>query len=84
SGYLLAAALVGKLLSNAFRLPGARGRTLTFSFGTRNSFVVLPFALALPDLWAPAVVVVVFQSLVELFGMTAYLKWLPRMFRAPD
>lgn len=84
SGYLIAAALVGKLLSNAFRLPGARGRTLAFSFGTRNSFVVLPFALALPDLWAPAVVVIVFQSLVELFGMTAYLKWLPRMFRAPD
>lgn len=84
SGYLLAAALVGVLLSKTFRLPGARGRTLAFSFGTRNSFVVLPFALALPDLWAPAVVVVVFQSLIELFGMTAYLKWLPRIFRTPD
>lgn len=84
SAYLVAAALVGKLLSEAFQLPGARGRTLVFSFGTRNSFVVLPFALALPELWAPAVVVIVFQSLVELFGMTAYLKWLPRMFRAPD
>lgn len=84
SVYLGAATLVGKLLSKAFRLSGARGRTLTFSFGTRNSFVVLPFALALPDLWAPAVVVIVFQSLVELFGMTAYLQWLPRMFRAPD
>lgn len=84
SAYLIAAALVGKLLSGAFQLPGARGRTLAFSFGTRNSFVVLPFALALPDLWAPAVVVIVFQSLVELFGMTAYLKWLPGMFRAPD
>ncbi len=77
SAYLLAAALVGKLLSQTFLLPGARGRTLVFSFGTRNSFVVLPFAIALPDLWAPAIVVIVFQSLVELFGMTAYLKWLP-------
>ncbi|MFC4259819.1 arsenic resistance protein [Marinobacter lacisalsi] len=76
--YLVAAALVGRLLSSAFRLPGPRGQTLAFSFGTRNSFVVLPFAIALPDLWAPAVVVIVFQSLVELFGMTAYLKWLPR------
>ena len=82
SAYLVAAALVGKLLSSAFHLPGARGRTLAFSFGTRNSFVVLPFAVALPDLWAPAVVVIVFQSLVELFGMTAYLKWLPRLIRS--
>ncbi len=82
--YLVLAALVGKVLSRTFHLPGARGRTLAFSFGTRNSFVVLPFAIALPELWAPAVVVIVFQSLVELFGMTAYLKWLPGMFRAPD
>lgn len=78
--YLLAAALVGKLLSKAFALPGARGQTLAFSFGTRNSFVVLPFAIALPELWSLAIVVIVFQSLVELFGMTAYLKWLPGLF----
>lgn len=78
--YLVAAALVGRLLGITFQLPGARGRTLALSFGTRNSFVVLPFVIALPDLWATAVVVIVFQSLVELFGMTAYLKWLPALF----
>lgn len=50
---------------------------LTFSFGTRNSFVVLPIALALPEAWQTAVVVIVFQSLVELFGMVAYLRWVP-------
>lgn len=77
--YLVAAALVGKVLFRFFDLPGPRGRTLAFSFGTRNSFVVLPFAIALPDVWAAAVVVIVFQSLVELFGMTGYLKWLPRL-----
>ncbi|WP_150911491.1 arsenic resistance protein [Marinobacter halotolerans] len=82
--YLVAAALAGQLLSRIFDLPGARGRTLAYSFGTRNSFVVLPFAIALPDLWAPAVVVIVFQSLVELFGMTGYVKWLPRLIRASD
>lgn len=82
SAYLVAAAVVGRLLSGAFHLPGAPGRTLAFSFGTRNSFVVLPFGIALPDLWAPAVVVIVFQSLVELFGMTAYLKWLPALIRS--
>jgi hypothetical protein len=31
--------------------------------------------------WRAAVVVIVFQSLVELFGMVAYLRWLPRLIR---
>jgi len=39
---------------------------------------LLPIALALPDYLAAAVVVIVFQSLVELFGIVAYLKWVPR------
>ena len=39
--------------------------------------MVLPIALALPEAWQAAVVVIVFQSLVELFGMVAYLSWVP-------
>ncbi|MYL23375.1 arsenic resistance protein [Halomonas alkaliantarctica] len=76
--YLLTAALVGKSLSTLFRLPAPSGRTLVFSLGTRNSFVVLPLAIALPELWAATVVVIVLQSLIELFGMVAFLKWVPR------
>ncbi|KPQ21368.1 arsenic resistance protein [Halomonas sp. HL-93] len=79
--YLLAAALVGKILHTLFRLPIASGRTLVFSFGTRNSFVVLPLAIALPDIWAAAVVVIVMQSLIELLGMVAYLTWVPRLIK---
>ncbi|MGJ7462335.1 arsenic resistance protein [Halomonas sp. MA07-2] len=75
--YLLLAALVGKALGCWFGLAPASARTLTFSFGTRNSFVVLPIALTLPEAWQVAVVVIVFQSLVELFGMVAYLSWVP-------
>jgi len=75
--YLVFAAFLGKALGGAFQLPARSARTLAFSFGTRNSFVVLPIALALPEAWQAAVVVVVFQSLVELFGMVAYLKWVP-------
>lgn len=75
--YLVAAATAGPLLGRLFRLPPASARTLTFSLGTRNSFVVLPLALTLPYPWEAAVVVVVFQSLVELFGMIAFLKWVP-------
>jgi len=75
--YLMVAAALGKLLSQVFRLPAATGRTLTFSLGTRNSFVMLPLALSLPEAWSAAVVVIVLQSLVELLGMVAFLRWVP-------
>ena len=77
--YLVVAATLGKLLSQAFRLPAATGRTLTFSLGTRNSFVMLPLALSLPEAWSAAVVVIVLQSLVELLGMVAFLRWVPTL-----
>jgi ACR3 family arsenite efflux pump ArsB len=77
-GFLLVAALTALGLTRWLRLPMDAGRTLAFSLGTRNSFVVLPFALALPAGWETTVVVIVFQSLVELFGMVFYLWWLPR------
>jgi ACR3 family arsenite efflux pump ArsB len=78
AGFLLVAALLARGLARWLRLPIEAGRTLAFSLGTRNSFVVLPFALALPAGWETTVVVIVFQSLVELFGMVFYLWWLPR------
>ncbi len=76
--FLLLAALIAKGLARLMRLPNDQGRTLAFSFGTRNSFVVLPVALALPAGWEVAAVVIVVQSLVELFGMLFYLWWVPR------
>ena len=48
--------------------------------GTLNA-LVLPLALALPQGWSIAAVVVVTQSLVELLGMLVYLRWVPRLFR---
>lgn len=80
--FLLLAALLARGLTHCLGLPMETGRTLAFSMGTRNSFVVLPFALALPAGWETTVVVIVFQSLVELSGMLFYLWWLPnRLFR---
>jgi ACR3 family arsenite efflux pump ArsB len=80
--FLLLAALVARALASVLRLPTEQGRTLAFSLGTRNSFVVLPFALSLPAGWEIAAVVIVVQSLVELFGMVFYLWWVPRqLFR---
>lgn len=60
-------------------MPSASATAVVCSMGTRNAFVVLPFALALPSGF---MVVVVFQPLVELFGMVAYLQVMPRRVRA--
>lgn len=81
--FLIAAALIGAGLGRAMRLPVAAARALIFSLGTRNSFVVLPLALALAPQWQTATVVILFQSLVELFGMVAYLWVVPRVL-APE
>jgi arsenite transporter len=79
--FLVLAALLAKVLAYWLKLPADQGRTLAFSLGTRNSFVVLPFALSLPAGWEVAGVVIVMQSLVELFGMVFYLWWVPhRLF----
>ncbi|MCS6772848.1 MAG: arsenic resistance protein [Anaerolineae bacterium] len=76
--YLLVAATLARVLASLFKLPTRQGRVLAFSFGTRNSFVVLPLALALPVSFELAVVAVVFQSLVELIGMAGFLWLVPR------
>jgi ACR3 family arsenite efflux pump ArsB len=65
-------------VARRFRLDTAAARTVVFSAGTRNSFVVLPLALALPAGREIAVAVIVLQSVVELFGMLFYLRWVPR------
>jgi ACR3 family arsenite efflux pump ArsB len=70
---------LGVGLARAADLPARAGRTLTFSLGTRNSFVVLPLALALPPAWQAASIVIVVQSLVELLGMLAFLRLVPRL-----
>jgi len=76
--FLVGAVLCGILIGRAFRLPLTQARTLLFSMATRNSFVVLPFALALPEPGEVAATVIVLQSLVELLGMLALLWLIPR------
>jgi ACR3 family arsenite efflux pump ArsB len=76
--FLLIAGVLSLVLSKIFSLPTNQGRVLAFSLGSRNSFVVLPLALSLPSSFELTVVVIVFQSLVELFGMAAYIWWVPK------
>lgn len=83
AAFLVGAAVLGLGIGRGLRLPVAQRRTLLFTLTTRNSFVVLPFALALPEAWAVAAIVIVFQSLLELFGM-ALLVWLVPRVLLPD
>ncbi len=81
--FLAFAALLARLLASLTGMPAEQGRVLAFSFGSRNSFVVLPVALALPASMELAMVVIVLQSLVELFGMIAFV-WLVPNWLFPD
>ena len=54
---------------------------LAFSGTTRNSLVVLPLALALPDSMGMAPIVVVTQTLVELVVLAVSVRLLPRLIR---
>lgn len=77
-GYLVMAVLVAWVLARLLQVPREQGITLTMTLATRNSFVVLPVALALPSGAEAAAVAVVVQSLVELLGILVLLWVLPR------
>lgn len=81
AAFALGAAAAGVGLARAFRLPAEAGRVVLFSLSTRNSFVVLPFALALPPpAREAAAAAIVLQSLVELVAMLLLLlRWAPRL-----
>ena len=76
--FLFGAGIMARALTHWFALTQTQGRALAFSLGTRNSFVVLPLALALPHPFDWVAVVIVFQSLVELLGMVVFLWWVPK------
>ena len=75
--FLVVMALVGRLTARLFSLEVQTGRALIFTGATRNSLVVLPLALALPDAYALTPAIVVTQTLVELVGMLVYIRAIP-------
>ena len=80
--FLIVMAFAGKALAAAFRLDVGGSRAIAFSGATRNSLVVLPLALALPDGLELAAAVVVTQTFVEVIGMVIYVRLIPRL--VPD
>lgn len=79
AAFLVVMAVVGTLAARAARLDTGSARALVFSGATRNSLVVLPLALALPQPLALAAAVVVTQTLVELVGMVVFVRVIPRV-----
>lgn len=79
AGYLVVAPLIAWLVARLLGLKAAAKRTLVFSAGTRNSLVVLPLALAVPDVGGLVAAVVVTQTLVELLGELVYIRWVRRL-----
>lgn len=83
--YVLFAAVmvpIGALAGRVAGLGTKARRAVVFSGVTRNSLVVLPLVLALPETFALAPLVVVTQTLVELVVMVAFVRWIPRL--VPD
>ncbi|PKM23292.1 MAG: arsenic resistance protein [Gammaproteobacteria bacterium HGW-Gammaproteobacteria-13] len=77
-GFMLLAPVVGALASKAYKLPASTARAVTFSTATRNSLVVLPLALALPEeIRGLAAAAVITQTLVELVGELVYIRAVP-------
>ncbi len=82
--FLVVMAFAGLAVARLFRLDVPAGRAIVFTGATRNSLVVLPLALALPDQLAVAAVVVVTQTLVEVVGMVVYVRAVPRLLPDPS
>ena len=79
-GFMIFAPLVGALVARASKLPAPTARAVTFSSSTRNSLVVLPLALALPeDIRGLAAAAVVTQTLVELVAELIYIRAIPAL-----
>jgi ACR3 family arsenite transporter len=76
----LAMPAIARAVGSWFRLDAGAGRALIFSASTRNSLVVLPLALALPDEWATmAAAVIVTQTIIELVAELVYIQAVPKL-----
>src|SRR5450830_590022 len=84
-GFMLLAPLMGIFAARLFALPAVTARAVTFSASTRNSLVVLPLALALPEgVRGLAATAVILQTLVELMGELIYVRLIPALVWRAD
>ncbi|RJX40480.1 arsenic resistance protein [Paenibacillus pinisoli] len=78
--FMLIMPCITRYIVKWFKLDAASGRAVIFSSGTRNSLVVLPLALSLPDhLSTLAAAIIVTQTIVELIGELIYVRLIPNV-----
>ena len=78
--FMIIMPIVSRFIGMLFNLDIKTGRALIFSGATRNSLVVLPFALALPENISTLVVaIIVTQTIVELIGSLIYIRVIPNL-----
>ncbi|MFJ5771730.1 arsenic resistance protein [Psychrobacillus sp. NPDC093180] len=78
--FMIIVPVVSRFIAKWFKLDVESGRALIFSGSTRNSLVVLPLALALPDELSMLVAaVIVTQTIVELAGELIYIRLVPNL-----
>lgn len=81
-GFALLAPVLGWAAARLLRLSTGEARAVTFSAATRNSLVVLPLALALPEpIRALTAAAVITQTLVELVSELVYIRVVPVLVR---
>ena len=81
-GFALLAPLLGVVAARLMKLSTGEARAVTFSAATRNSLVVLPLALALPEsIRTLAAAAVITQTLVELVSELIYVRAVPALVR---
>lgn len=77
--FLIVMLFVGRGVARLSGLDVPASRALVFTGATRNSLVVMPLALALPDGYSLSAAVIATQTLVELLGMAVYVRVVPRL-----
>ena len=81
-GFALLAPVIGWATARLMGLPVQQKRAVMFSASTRNSLVVLPLALALPEqIRTLAAAAVITQTLVELICELVYVRAIPVIAR---
>jgi len=78
--FMIIMPFVSRLIVRWFKLDIGTGRAVIFSSVTRNSLVVLPLALALPENWSTLVAaIIVTQTIIELAGELIYIRIVPNL-----
>ena len=77
--FMIIMPFISKIIGKWLKLDIRSGRALIFSGSTRNSLVVLPFALAMPEeIRSLVVAVIVTQTIVEIIGELIYIRLIPQ------